>query len=170
MNSSPNNLHNSTTYRSSFPTGYEPSFTQVNWVCNAVWAAIQNLLRTWLLSIFLSLILNISHSSFKIPFNKMSQTDNNKIVYPKLQRAVNYHSWRENMISLFKRDQAYKIALSQQSKPTEPIYLCDLTKLQFKTRLLTDTASSEDSATVTPQSEESIIIRALAAEPLDAGA
>jgi len=74
------------------------------------------------------------------------------------------------MISLFKRDQAYKIALSQQSKPTEPIYLCDLTKLQFKTRLLTDTASSEDSATVTPQSEESIIIRALAAEPLDAGA
>ncbi len=85
----------------------------------------------------------------------MSRTDDDKVVYPKLQGAVNYRSWRENMISLFKRDQAYKIALGQQPKPAEPIYPCDLTKLQFKTRLLADTASSEGSATVTPQSGES---------------
>ena len=106
-----------------------------------------------------------SFSSSFILHLKMSWTDDDKIVYLKLQRVVNYCSWRENMILLFKRDQTYKIALGQQPKPAESIYLCDLMKLQFKIRLLTDTVSSEDSVMMTSQSEESIAaVRASASQ------
>jgi len=64
----------------------------------------------------------------------MSHTEN-KVVYPKLQGAVNYRSWKQNMISLFKRDQAYEIAIGTELKPAKPTYLKNLTKLQFKDML-----------------------------------
>jgi hypothetical protein len=77
-------------------------------------------------------------------------------VYPKLQGAVNYRSWKQNMISLFKRERAYKIAIGEELKPAEPAYPTNLTKLQFKDRLIAAQAvSSAGSATVTPQSGES---------------
>src|SRR5438034_4186110 len=82
----------------------------------------------------------------------MSRTDD-KIVYPRLQGAVNYRSWKQNMISLFKRERAYKIAIGEELKPAEPAHSCNLTKLQFKDRLITAQARS---TTVTPQSGESI--------------
>ena len=97
----------------------------------------------------------LSFSSSFILHSKMSWTDDDKIVYFKLQKMINYCSWRENMISLFKRDQAYKIALNQQSKSAESIYLYDLTKLQFKIRLLADTVSFKDSVMMISQSKES---------------
>ena len=82
---------------------------------------------------------------------------NEKIVYSKLQKVVNYHSWKQNMILLFKREQAYKIVIGEESKPTESAYSNNLTKLQFKDRLIADTVSSAGSTTLTPQSEDSII-------------
>src|SRR5438034_10922837 len=86
----------------------------------------------------------------------MSRTDD-KIVYPRLQGAVNYRSWKQNMISLFKRERAYKIAIGEEPKPTEPAHPCNLTKLQFKDRLTAaQTAISITSTTVTPQSGESV--------------
>ena len=85
----------------------------------------------------------------------MSRTDN-KIMYPKLQDAINYHSWKQNMISLFKRERAYKIAIGEEPKPTEPAYPCNLMKLQFKDRLTAAQAAvSVTSTMVTPQSGES---------------
>ena len=58
----------------------------------------------------------------------MSKTDN-KIVYPKLQDAVNYQLWKQNMISLFKRKRAYKIAIRKEPKPAKPAHPNNLTKL-----------------------------------------
>ncbi len=86
----------------------------------------------------------------------MSRTDD-KIVYPRLQGAVNYRSWKQNMISLFKRERAYKIAIGEEPKPAEPAHPNNLTKLQFKDRLITAQAdlSSAGSTTLTPQSGES---------------
>src|SRR5438034_1222968 len=99
----------------------------------------------------------------------MSHTDE-KIVYPKLQGAVNYRSWKQNMISLFKRERAYKIAIGEEPKPAEPAYSCNLTKLQFKDRLIADTASSAGSTTLTPQSGDSTAAGDPAAGALGAGA
>jgi hypothetical protein len=79
----------------------------------------------------------------------MSQFDD-KVVYPKLQGAMNYRSWKQNMISLFKKERAYEIATGQALKPAEPGYPPDLTKPQFKERLTA--ASSVASTTITPQS------------------
>ena len=64
------------------------------------------------------------------------------------------------MISLFKRKQAYKIVLEEESKPAESIYSCNLTKLQFKALLIVNTVSltSAGSTTLTLQSEESTAI------------
>ena len=86
----------------------------------------------------------------------MSRTDD-KIVYPRLQGAVNYRLWKQNMISLFKRERAYKIAIGEEPKPAEPAHSNNLTKLQFKDRLITAQAdsSSAGSTTLTPQSGES---------------
>ena len=82
-----------------------------------------------------------------------------RIVYPKLHGAVNYRSWKQNMISLFKRERAYEIAVGEEPKPAEPAYPKKLTKVQYNTRLIADTAaaaaSSAGSTTVTPQSGES---------------
>ena len=92
----------------------------------------------------------------------MSQTDDG-IVYPRLQGAVNYHSWKQNMISLFKRKRAYEIALGKEPKPAKPAYPKKLTKLQFRDRQIAAQAASQavssaGSTTVTPQSGESIAI------------
>ena len=58
----------------------------------------------------------------------MSQFDD-KIVYAKLQGAINYRSWKQNMILLFKKERTYEIAIGQALKPVELIYQIDLTKL-----------------------------------------
>ena len=71
----------------------------------------------------------------------MSRTDD-KIVYLKLQSVVNYCLWKQNMISLFKRKRAYKIVIEKEPKLAEPAYLNNLTKLQFKDRLITAQAVS----------------------------
>jgi len=89
----------------------------------------------------------------------MSQFDD-KVVYAKLQGAVNYRSWKQNMISLFKKERAYEIATGQALKPVEPIYQIDLTKLQFRDKLRAERAaqpavSSIASTTITPQSGDS---------------
>jgi hypothetical protein len=95
----------------------------------------------------------------------MSQNDD-KVVYPKLQGAINYRSWKQNMISLFKKERAFEIATGQAPKPAEPAYPNDLTKLQFKelekaartaaaAAQAASQASSSGSATITPQSGES---------------
>lgn len=95
----------------------------------------------------------------------MSHTED-KVVYPKLQGAVNYRSWKQNMISLFKRDRAYEIARGEEPKPAKPAYPKNLTKVQYKDRLNADqavaqaaaqAASSAGSTTVTPQSGESTV-------------
>src|SRR6266487_2291429 len=79
--------------------------------------------------------LHPSFSSPSILHSKMSQTDE-RVVYPKLQGAANYHSWRQNMISLFKKEGAYEIAVGKEPKPEEPAYPKKLTKVQFS-RLIT---------------------------------
>src|SRR5438034_10639214 len=85
----------------------------------------------------------------------MSQSDD-KIVYPKLQGAINYWLWKQNMILLFKKERAYEIATRQALKPAEPVYSPDLTKLQFRERLrAAQAASSATSKTITSQSGES---------------
>ena len=60
------------------------------------------------------------------------------------------------MISLFKRERAYEIAVGEEPKPAEPVYPKNLMKVQYKGRLLIDhTASSVGSITVISQSGES---------------
>src|SRR5437762_975627 len=71
----------------------------------------------------------------------MSQSDD-KVVYPKLQGAVNYRSWKQNMISLFKKERAYEIAIGQAPKPAEPVYQNNLTKLRFKEEFLAAQAAA----------------------------
>ena len=67
------------------------------------------------------------------------------------------------MILLFKRKQAYEIALELKSKPAELTFLMKLTKLQYKNRLTAAHAVSfTDSMTVTSQSRESTVVRASA--------
>jgi len=88
----------------------------------------------------------------------MSQFDD-KIIYPKLQGAVNYRSWKQNMILLFKKERAYEIATGQILKSREPAQEIDLTKPQFRDRLRAEraaliAASSTVLMTVTPQSGE----------------
>ena len=69
------------------------------------------------------------------------------------------------MILLFKREQAYEIALELKSKPAEPAFLMKLTKLQYKDRLTAAHAvSSAGSTTVISQSRESTATEALDAE------
>ena len=93
----------------------------------------------------------------------MSWINNEKIVYLKLQKAVNYCSWRQNMISLFKRKWAYKIALELKSKSAEPAFLMKLMKLQYKDRLTAAHAVSfADSMTMIFQSRESTVAEASA--------
>src|SRR5436190_22860057 len=91
----------------------------------------------------------------------MSHTDD-KIVYPKLQGATNYRSWKLNMISLFKRDQAHEIATGTEPKPATPTYQKNLTKLQFKDKLTTASAPGS-TTTVTPQSGDSTVTTEAAA-------
>ena len=90
-----------------------------------------------------------------------------RIVYPKLHGAVNYRSWKQNMISLFKRDRAYEIAVGEEPKLAELAYLKKLTKVQYKTRLLINraaaAASSAGTTTVTPQSKDSTVTAEAAA-------
>ena len=68
------------------------------------------------------------------------------------------------MISLFKKKEAYEVAISKESKSTQPAYLKKLMKMQYKDRLNTDHAaawaaaqavSSAGSTMVTLQSGES---------------
>ncbi len=67
------------------------------------------------------------------------------------------------MISLFKREQAYKIAIGEEPKPAEPSYPKKLTKLQFKKRLIAAQAvASASSTTVTLQSREAAAAEASA--------
>ena len=99
----------------------------------------------------------------------MSRTDN-KIMYPKLQDAINYHSWKQNMISLFKRERAYKIAIGEEPKLAKPAHPNNLTKLQFKDRLIiaqadSSTSASAGSTTLTPQSGESMAGALVAGAP-----
>ena len=94
-----------------------------------------------------------------ILYSKMSWTDNKKIVYLKLQEVINYCSWRQNMILLFKRKQAYEIALELKSKSAELAFLMKLTKLQYKDRLTAAHAVSfTNSMIMIFQSEESTVI------------
>ncbi len=70
------------------------------------------------------------------------------------------------MISLFKRERAYEIALGLKPKPAEPAFPMELTKLQYKDRLtVAHAASSTGSTTVTPQSGESTVAGASAPPP-----
>ena len=93
----------------------------------------------------------------------MSHTKD-RIMYSKLQSVINYHSWKLNMISLFKKKEAYEVVTGKEPKPAQPAYPKKLTKMQYKDRLIADhaaawaaaqTASSAGSMTVTPQSGES---------------
>ena len=90
-------------------------------------------------------------------------------MYLKLQSVINYHSWKLNMILLFKKEGAYEVVIGEESKPAQPAYLKKLTKMQYKDRLNADhaaawaaaqTASSAGSMMVTSQNKESIIIAA----------
>ena len=97
----------------------------------------------------------------------MSWTNDKKIVYLKLQEAVNYCSWRQNMISLFKKEWVYKIALELKSKSAESAFLMKLMKLQYKDRLTAAHAvSSAGSMMITSQSEESTAAEASALSPV----
>ena len=92
----------------------------------------------------------------------MSHTED-KIVYSKLQETVNYCSWRQNMILLFKREWAYKIVLGLKSKPAELAFLMKLMKLQYKDKLtVAHAVSFTGSTTVIFQSEESTVTEASA--------
>ena len=84
----------------------------------------------------------------------MSHSDE-KVVYPKLQGASNYHTWKQNMILLFKKERAYKIATGQEPKPAEPAYPIKLTKLQFRVKLR---EAQTPSTMVTPASGASASI------------
>ena len=68
------------------------------------------------------------------------------------------------MILLFKRERAYKIAIGEESKPTKPAHSNNLTKLQFKDRLIIAQTDSATSTMVTLQSKESTA-RAPAPQP-----
>ena len=61
----------------------------------------------------------------------MANSDN-KVVYPKLQGAANYQTWKQNMISLFKKELAYEIVTSKILKPPQPAYPNDLDALEFE--------------------------------------
>src|SRR5436190_6581493 len=92
----------------------------------------------------------------------MSHTDD-KIVYPKLQGATNYRSWKLNMISLFKRDQAHEIATGTEPKPATPTYQKNLTKLQFKDKLTARASAPGSTTAMTPQSRDSTVTTEAAA-------
>ncbi len=65
------------------------------------------------------------------------------------------------MILLFKRKQAYEIALELKSKSAKLAFLMKLTKLQYKDRLTAAHAVSfTDSMMMISQSRESTVIRA----------
>ena len=102
-----------------------------------------------------------------ILYLKMSWIDDEKIVYLKLQETVNYHSWKQNMILLFKRKWAYEIALELKSKPVELAFLMKLMKLQYKDKLTAAHAISfTDSITVILQNKESTVAEASASSSL----
>ncbi len=102
----------------------------------------------------------LSFSSSFILHLKMFYTED-KIVYLKLQGVINYCSWRQNMISLFKREQAYEIVLGLKSKSAELAFLMKLMKLQFKNRLIADTVSFAGSTMMILLSRESTVIGVL---------
>ena len=88
-------------------------------------------------------------------------------MYLKLQETVNYCSWRQNMILLFKRKQTYKIALELKSKSAELTFLMKLMKLQYKDRLTAAHAVSfAGSMMMTSQSRESTVTEASALSPV----
>ena len=103
----------------------------------------------------------------------MSHTKD-RVMYPKLQGAINYQSWKLNMILLFKKEGAYEVATGEEPKLAQPAYSKKLTKVQYKDRLIADhaaawaaaqAASSAGSTTVTPQSGESTVAGAPASQP-----
>ena len=61
----------------------------------------------------------------------MANSDN-KAVYLKLQGAANYQTWKQNMISLFKKELAYNIATGKTLKPPQPAYPNNLDTLEFE--------------------------------------
>jgi hypothetical protein len=63
-------------------------------------------------------------------------------MYSKLQNVINYQSWKLNMISLFKKEEAYEVATDKESKSAQPAYLKKLMKVQYKDRLIADHAAA----------------------------
>ena len=93
----------------------------------------------------------------------MANSDD-KAVYPKLQGAANYRTWKQNMISLFKKELAYDIATGKTPKPPQPAYPNDLDALEFEDQYrafkTAHAAASQTSIIVIPQSGESTTMSA----------